>query len=472
MDTRAPHWHRLILPAAFVVACALVSLLTLRSFGGTLPFEPRDYRVDLPLRSGSNLVAGSDVRISGVRVGRVANLRRARNGAVATLEIEPSYAPLRARARAIVRTKTLLGEGYVEVAPGVASARVIPDGGRLNQRQIRPTVQLDEFLETFTPDARRSIRQLFAGMSRALSGQSDELNDALGHSAPLAANLADLLHAVDGQRAELQRLFAHWGDVLNAIGERPGVLRAAIAASDEVLDTTAKRNRELSATVRALPSFLRQLRATSNTITAASDDLNDAVAALLPVAPRVRPTLEELNAALPQFHALFRELPATITAGNRGLPSLPAILRAVPPAFRRLYAAAREAIPLMQLSAAYRDTALVGALANGAAMLNGKSVGPGGKIVSRAGGAVYVSNESVGGWIKRLPTDRNNPYPKPGGLDAIATRGFLSSYDCRHLRNRLYLPTTGTGVPPCVEQGPWEYGGARAYYPRLTLAPP
>jgi virulence factor Mce-like protein len=457
---------------AFVVASALLSLLIWRSFGGSLPLQPQAYRVALPLPAGSNLVDGSDVQIAGVKVGRVAAIRRRGNAALATLQLQSQYVPLRAQAMAIVRTKTLLGEGYVEIAPGPPTAPTIPDGGRLDARRVRPTVQLDQFLETFTPDARRSMRRLFAGMSTAFGGRGESLNGALGHSAPFAASLGDVLRTLDGQRADLQRLFARSGDVLNALGERPGVLRAAITAGSRVLDTTGQRNRELAATVRALPSFLRQLRATSQTITAASGDVNRAVTALLPVAPRVRPTLAELNAALPEFRGLFRELPATIAAGDRGLPSLTPILRAIPPAFRELYAASREATPLMQLSADYRDSAIVGALADAASMLNGKMVGPGGKIVTRAGGGTYLSNESIAGWTKRLPTDRSNPYPKPGGLDVFARQGFLNSYDCRNLHNREYLPPTGSGVPPCVEQGPWEYQGTRAYYPRLTLAPP
>jgi len=60
--------------------------------------------------------------MSGVVIGRVAALRRQGNCAIATVEIDDQYAPVRSGAKAIVRAKTLLGEGYLELAPGPSTA--------------------------------------------------------------------------------------------------------------------------------------------------------------------------------------------------------------------------------------------------------------------------------------------------------------------------------------------------------------
>ena len=115
---------------------------------------------------------------------------------------------------------------------------------------------------------------------------------------------------------------------------------------------------------------------------------------------------------------------------------------------------------------------VIGTLTNVGAVLNGKMVGPQGKIIGRAGGAAYLSNESIAGFVKKLPTNRSNAYPKADALDDIKRGGFLKSYDCRHTGNRALVPPIGSGVPPCVVQGPWEFNGVTAYYPRLQLAPP
>jgi phospholipid/cholesterol/gamma-HCH transport system substrate-binding protein len=462
----------MIIAGAFALACVMLMIIAYISFGGQLPFAPVGYRFELALPDAGNLVQGSDVDIAGVKIGSVVGVRRAGNHALATIELQSQYAPIRSGATAILRTKTLLGEAYVELASGPPSAPVVPDGGQLAATQVRPTVTLDQFLEAFAPSDRQRMDQLFAGLSNALAGQGQSLNDSLGYAAPVAGNLDALLTTLNGETTQLQQLFASSGTVLGALGQRHGDLQAAITAGNEVLGATADRNQQLAATIRALPPFLDQLRSTSQTITADSGDLDRAVAVLRLIAPLIVPALNQINTYVPEFRALFRDLPTTIAAGKLGLPSLTHILSEIPVAFRQLYPTSRQVIPLMQLLATYREEALIAPLSNTASMLNGKTVGPGGKIFSYVRGAVYVSNETPVGWVKRLPTNRSNPYPTPDGYALLGKQGFLDSYDCRNVNNTLFLPPLGTGVPPCKTQGPWDYRGTTAYYPRLQPAPP
>lgn len=464
--------RRLVLPLGFALLCLVLSFFTFRSFGGSLPLEPLSYRVEVALPQGVSIVAGSDAQISGVDVGRVVGIDREGTRAIATLELDPRFTPLREGARTIVRAKSLLGEGFVEIAPGPASAAPVPEGGRLPLSSARRSVALDEFLETFRPGTRQRLRDLFAGIDEAFQGRGPAANEAFGQLAPFAVNSTTLLESLDAQTAQITRLLANSGDVFGALGERRGSLQAAITNADAMLDATASRNDELAATVRALPPFLDQLRATSTTIAAASGELTGAARALIPVAPAVRPALVAIHADAPEFRALFNDLPPTIAAAERGLPALERILASVPDASGGLYPAARELIPLLDLLGTYRREALIGPLANGASFTNGRIVGPGGKILGRGAGSATAWNESIGGYVKRLPTSRANPYPKPGGLGEIARSGFLKSFDCRHTGNALLVPPTGTGTPPCVTQGPWRYAGATKFYPRLQRAAP
>ncbi len=461
-----------MIAGAFALACVVLMIITYVSFGGQLPFAPAGYRFELPLPDAGNLVQGEDVDIAGAKIGSVVGVHRAGNHALATIELQSRYAPIHAGATAILRTRTLLGEAYVELAPGPQSAPTVPDGGRLAATHVRPTVTLDQFLEAFAPSDRQRMRQLFAGLSNALAGQGVSLNDSLGYAAPVAGNLGAVLTTLNGETTQLQQLFASSGTVLSALGQRQGDLQAAVTAGNQVLDATAQRNQQLAATVRALPPFLDQLRSTSQTITADSGDLNRAIAALLPIAPLIVPAVKQINTYVPEFRALFRDLPATIAAGKLGLPSLTHILSAIPVAFRELYPTSRQLIPLLQLLATYREESVIAPFSNAASAVNGKMVGPGGKIASYTDGALYLSNETLVGWVKRLPSNRSNPYPTPDGDALLGQQGFLDSYDCRNVNNIDYLPPLGTGVPPCKTQGPWDYRGTTAYYPRLQPAPP
>lgn len=471
MNTRIPNLRELALPGAFALLCVILTLLTLRSFGGSLPLEPTGYRVDVPLPQAANIVTGSDVQIAGVDVGKVVGVERRGSGAVASLELKESFAPLRSRANAIARTKTLLGEGYVEIAPGPADAPAIPEGGRIQTDHVQSSVQLDEFLSTFDPGTRRRMRDLFGGLAGTLEGHAPEaLNDSLGAAAPFTAGLSDVVEVLDDERASLREVLASSARVFDALGEREGALAAAVSAGNDVLEVTAGRDEQLAATVRALPSFLRRLETTADTISETSPELNRAVRSLVGVTPQVAPTLAEIREAAPSFRGLFNELPATIAAGEQGLPALTRMIPPARAAFKEFYPTSRELLPFLQLLAVDRNALLI--LANVASVNAGNFVGPDGRVLGYATGLPTIWNETISGWKRKLPTNRQNPYPKPpDALLDTGRLGVLKSYDCRNTGNPLYLPPTGD-APPCLQQRPWTFNGVKAYYPRLKLAPP
>jgi ABC-type transporter Mla subunit MlaD len=363
----------------------------------------------------------------------------------------------------------LLGEAFIEMTPGAAHAPPIPDGGSLPSSDVQTAQRLDDVLETFRPSTRRDFRRLFAGLAAAFHGRGRALNDSLAHMEPFTGNLGEVLDTLDAQRRDIRSVVARSGDIFTALGSREGVLQAAITAGNEVFGATARRNRELAATIHALPPFLRQVRRTSRTVSAASGDLAGAIGPLRSVARELPGALRETERSAPEFRELFHELPRTLKAANTGLPAATRMFRASSPALRDIYPTTREFLPFLQLLGLSRRP-LVGLFADVGSQSNGVSLGPGGQRIHTAGGAVTVWNESVGGWTRRLPTNRMNPYFKPGGTESEG--GLLKAYDCRNTDNPEYLPPTGTGAPPCVLQGPWEFNGTRQYFPHLTLAPP
>jgi len=463
--------RRALLSLGLPLLCVVLTLAAYSAFGGSLPLSARGYQVRVPLPDAQSIVPGSDVRTSGVKIGEVVAVVRDGNAGSATIELQDGFVPLRSEATATVRLKTLLGEGYLELAPGPIAAAPIPEGGRLAPSRVRPTVKLDDFLSTFSPQTRERMRRLFSGTAAAFDGRAQSLNDSLAYSGSLSADLDAVLQTVDKQTGQLRRLFASSSEVFDALGRRTGALQGAITSADDLLDITASRQRQLAETVHVLPQFLSTLRHTSDTVHAASPELERAVATVTPVVAPLGRVLEETISTAPDMRRALRAYSATTSVGQRALPRLTRIVNATPKATRQLYPAARELVPILQLLGTYRQQGLVGPLSTAAAACNGKVVGPGGKIVCHAGGLVYSSNETIAGWVKRLPSDRSNPYPTPGWLRQMGERGFLSSFDCRHLDNPLYLPPLGTGVPPCVTQGPWTYRGKSAYYPRLSRAP-
>ncbi len=473
METANYNWRRLVVPVAFAFVCLVLTILTFNRFGGSLPLAPAGYRVEIPVRDATGVVEGSDVQVSGVDVGQVVGVGREGAKAVATLEIDSWYAPVRSDAKAIVRQKTPVGEGYIELTPGSADAPAVADGGRIRTQNVRRQVPLDAFLETFDEATRQRLRSSFADLSRAFDGRGEDLNTAFGRLGSFAPRYNSVLEVVDGERASLRQLFRQSGAMLESAGRNSSALEALVLYGREVFGETARRDRELRATMDALPPFLAQLRRTSNVLTSSSDELHTAMLSLEPSVPLFAPALRAAAAANPQLTRVFRRLPRLQAASRSGLPALNRILAATKPAFGGVYPAARELIPFMMLLGEYRTPALIGTLANIGQITNAKMIGPDGKVIPATGGATTIWNESVAGWKKKLPSSRYNPYPiADAPVKQLAKLGFFESYDCRHTGNTLYLPPTGSGAPPCLTQGPWTFRGKTAFYPRLELDPP
>src|SRR2546423_5634917 len=131
MHTGSPPISRVITMVLFALSVTGLLLFLWLSFGGTIPLGAKGYRVNVSFPSAQDLATQADVRIAGVTVGKVVatQLDPKGNRTMATLQIESKYAPVRRDTRAILRTKTILGETYVQLLPGAPNAPPIADGG-------------------------------------------------------------------------------------------------------------------------------------------------------------------------------------------------------------------------------------------------------------------------------------------------------------------------------------------------------
>src|ERR687896_841073 len=132
MQTSVPSLSKILTMVVFALWCLGLLLFLWLSFGGAIPLKPQGYRVQVAFPEATTLATEADVRIAGVSVGKVRKLEvdGPRNRTLATIELDREFAPLRSDTQAVLRQKTLLGETYVQLAPGRAEG-VGPEGGRL-----------------------------------------------------------------------------------------------------------------------------------------------------------------------------------------------------------------------------------------------------------------------------------------------------------------------------------------------------
>jgi phospholipid/cholesterol/gamma-HCH transport system substrate-binding protein len=185
---QAPPLSRILMMLLFALSCFGILLFLWLSFGGSVPLQPQGYRMHVEFPEAAELAEQADVRISGVNVGKVRKKTPDRRKGLtdAVLELDHQYAPVPRDTRAILRQKTLLGETYVELSPGHRRGPELRDGGTLPEGQVAPTVELDEIFRAFDPKTRAAFSSWLDQQGRAVNGQGQAINDALGNLTPFA----------------------------------------------------------------------------------------------------------------------------------------------------------------------------------------------------------------------------------------------------------------------------------------------
>jgi phospholipid/cholesterol/gamma-HCH transport system substrate-binding protein len=466
MGMRPPSLASIMTAVVFALSCFGFTLFVWISFGGSVPFEAKGYRVHALFGSEAvNLDAGSQVRIAGVKVGKVVKAERRQEGVDATFELDSKYAPLSDDARAIIRVKTLLGETFIELTPGSPNGHKLPEGGTLARSQIEQAQTLDQVLGSFDAPTREALKLFLNGISDALDGRGEDINATLGNAPATLENLNRIVTILDRQRPAVQRLIADGGTALKAASANASDLRSLVTAGDQVFAATAARNHELTATVRALPPFLSQLRSTLTQVEGASREAAPSLHALRPVTKLIKPIVSK-NGLPQQLASTVEDLGPVLNAARKGAPALTVILNGAIPLVDILYPTGREAVPVVQLLDAYKRE-LVTAQTNLGSSTQATSVNPDGSLQHILRVMPPITNEGTYGQATRLASNRHNPYFAPGALAGLSSGG-LKAFDCGNVNNAQLIPVIGTsGAPPCLTATPWTFQGAMRQYPHV-----
>jgi phospholipid/cholesterol/gamma-HCH transport system substrate-binding protein len=457
MIKEAPSFGRIFAMVAFALSCFGILLFLWLNFGGSVPLQPEGYRVTVSVPEATQLAQEADVRISGVPVGRVKKLEpNEQTGLTDTeIEIDSRYAPIPQDTRAILRQKTLLGETYMELSPGNKRSGLLADGGELPTAQVAETVELDEILRTLDPVTRQRFSTWFDQAGRAVQGNAEEINDAVGLLTPFAEETDDVLRVLRGQSDATRRLVRDTGTVFEALSERSGQLRGLISNSNRVWEAVASRDAALADTFRVFPTFLRESRVTIERVTSFADDTDPLIDQLRPAARQISPTLIDLDRLAPDLRGFFRDLAPLVRVSRRGLPAAEEVLDDTRPLLARLDPFLRELTPIVDYLGPYRRE-IAAFFANDVASTQ--------RHVDRglaSGDQIHVlrlSNplnpEMMAGYPGRLSTNRSNPYTEPGGYDTLRTEGHLEVYGS-------YLCTSNPvpGTPEPNEYLSTELGG-------------
>ena len=294
---------RLIALLAIVAAAVLAALLLLGGGGG--------YTVDAHFQNASQLVKGNLVQVSGQSVGKVENIDLTPDGqAEITMSIDEDYAPLRRGTRAIVRQASLSGiaNRYVDLTMPAQSAPEIPDGGVIEQEATTSAVDLDQIFNTFDPESRKDLQQVFKGSAKQYKGKGQAMNEGLLYLNPSLSASSKLFNELNRDTPLLERFVVESSKLVTDVAERRDDLAGLV---DNLATTTTAIGSEQAAladAIEQLPPFMRRANTTFLNLRAALDDLDPLVEDSKPVAKKLRPFMDELRPLARDARPTFRDL--------------------------------------------------------------------------------------------------------------------------------------------------------------------
>ncbi|HTU94936.1 MAG TPA: MlaD family protein [Solirubrobacteraceae bacterium] len=415
MDTGSPSLTKILSMCAFALSVIGLTLFLWLSFGGTIPLTPRGYEFRVSFTNASQLADQADVRIAGVSVGKVVGktLDPEHNRTMVTIQLQNKFAPIHKDAHAILRTKTIAGEIYVQLTPGTPHSPTLPDGGLLARSQVANAVQLDQIFNALDPQTRAAFRQWQQQLAVAVQGNDQNLNSVLGNLPTFAADASDLLKVLDVQHTAVVSLVQNGGTVFGALGKSQSALRDLITSGEQTFRTTAANNAAIAATFHVFPTFLDETKLTMARLQSFANDTDPLVKELEPVATNLKPTLTDVRELAPSLRSFFVNLGPLITVSKTGLPAIRDVLNGATPLLASLGPFLEQLNPILTWLSLHQQL-ISDFISNGAAGLAAKTTS-----FSGDGTGHYLRQfqptgaETLSFAANRDAANRGNTYPPP-----------------------------------------------------------
>jgi len=465
MDTGAPSLTKIFSMVLFALSCVGLLLFLWLSFGGGIPFNPQGYRFEVAFPDSSQLATEADVRIAGVSVGRVIakSLDPQGNRTIATIQMNNSFAPIHRDTRAILRQKTILGETYVQLAPGTPDSPMLADGALLARSNVQNAVQLDQIFNALDPRTRAAFRQWQQQLAVSVHNNDQNLSSVIGNLPAFAADASNLLQVLDVQHSAVVNLVRNGGTVFAALDKSQGALRSLVSTGEQTFRTTAANANSIAATFHVFPTFLDETKATMTRLQSFAHNTDPLVKELVPVSQQLRPTLTAVRGLSPHLKSFFTNLGPLIAASKTGLPAVRDVLNGTTPLLGSLGPFLGQLNPVLTWLSQHQQL-ISDFISNGAGGLAATMNAPG-----TVGTGHYlrqfapVGAEILSFSTNRDPDNRGNTYPPPlwlGNPQSFSAGGHykgsfaLPAWDCSNTgAGGNGQQPAGTTLPGLTSQG-------------------
>lgn len=229
--------------------------------GGQDPNRPK---YTLELDNAFGVITGADLKIAGVRAGKITSLsldQRTKRAIVGFQITATGFGSLRKDVSCQVLPQSLVGEYYIDCAPG-RSPTVLPPGSRIPVSRTSTTVPPDLVGNIQRLPYRERLRLIINELGAAVAGNAQNLNAALRRASPALRETDRVLAILARQNQTLADLTVNADTVVKDLAARRTDVSRFVVSARDAAQASASRDTAISAGFRRLPVFLRELRPT------------------------------------------------------------------------------------------------------------------------------------------------------------------------------------------------------------------
>jgi ABC-type transporter Mla subunit MlaD len=307
------------------IAVALVAAGVVVVLGTGAGDDGKDhYKVRAIFTNAFTVIPGEDVKISGVKVGKITDLEvTPDNKAAVVLDItEPGFQDFRKDATCTIRPQSLIGERFVECTPtqpkaeGEAPAPKLDkiDSGDgegqylLPDSQTKKPVDIDLVTNIMRLPYRQRLSIIVNELGTGLAANGDELRKAVRDANPALEQTDKVLAILAEQNKVLADLARNGDAVLRPLARDRAQVADFIDKANTTAQASAERRTDIERNIQKFPAFLRQLKPTMQQLGGLADQMT--------------PVLTDLGLAAPDINRFIKELGPFSQAGTPALTSL------------------------------------------------------------------------------------------------------------------------------------------------------
>ncbi|MFL6061463.1 MAG: MCE family protein [Marmoricola sp.] len=235
---------------AFAVVAGLLGLLLVNTMLNGLNGDTRTYKAEFSDVAG--LRTGDDMRVAGVRVGRVQGIKINDQGAQVTFQLVKDQ-PILDTTKLVMRYQNLLGQRYLALVQSGTEGAPLDAGATVPLSRTSPGFDLTSLLNGFRP--------LFEAL------RPDDVN-------ALATSLVKVLQ---GEGGSIESLLSQTGKLTNFLADRDQVVGAVLDNLTPVLTNMAGQGTELRGTVVELKQLMLGLAKDRASIGASIDGMSQLI---------------------------------------------------------------------------------------------------------------------------------------------------------------------------------------------------